>query len=307
MNHFINLPVELHLLIFDGLPLKSIMALDTIKFFQRIIRNSPWPNHQIALTRKNNNHIIQNYKFVNFRIKMIHNTIIQKLSVCHKIYITSTNITDNTLVHLGKLKTAYITLYKCHGFTCAGLEHIKNCHYLDLSLCQITDNDLVHFSCHKISLMGCSRITDNGLIYVSKCCDLNIMACNKITDAGLVHLANCHTVYLATNKNITDDGIKYLTNCSNLNLFGCHQITGANISTFKCDMLDLSNCINLMGANIRSLKCHTLNISNCPNIIDDDIRHLKCKYLSVIGCPKISRLMVELLRSNGMIVKSNRY
>src|SRR4030042_852095 len=57
---------------------------------------------------------------------------------------------------------------------------------------------------HAIIDLSCTKITDEGVKYLSACNTLNL-SFTKITDEGVKHLGACHTLHLQ-GTNITDEG-----------------------------------------------------------------------------------------------------
>ena len=126
-----------------------------------------------------------------------------------------------------------------------------------------------------IDLTGCSKITDNGLLHLSKVINLtnlNLSECYDITDAGLKHLSvlkKLTNLNLSLCDKITDEALIYVSNLINLthlDLSRCELITDTGLVHLR-NLTQLTN-LNLLGlrlitdAGIKYLR----NLPNLKNI-----------------------------------------
>ena len=82
-------------------------------------------------------------------------------------------------------------------------------HTLDLVGCiKITDNGIGHHGkCHKLYLDGCSNRNGVGYKYLGKC---HTLILSRTTDEHVKHLGNCHTLILGYSLYLTDEGVNPL-------------------------------------------------------------------------------------------------
>lgn len=124
----VNLPVELHLLIFDLLPTYELIKCRQICNLWNIIID-------------NNLHIfnidVSNTNITNNALKLFKNAKKINLTNCLKI-------TNKGLDYLTNIEN--ISLNGCFNISAKGLKKIKNVKILDVSWCNINSKDLLHLS-----------------------------------------------------------------------------------------------------------------------------------------------------------------
>lgn len=194
----------------------------------------------------------------------ITNKSFKYLSNIEEINLGNTNITDEGLKYLHKLKKLtnnphitensfqYLTNLRSYHdksnikLTDKGLEYLQNIHTLHIYGEYITDDGLMFLqnihNLHIDKLKNNCKITDNGLKYISGTIENIHLDCpTNITNDGLKYLKNCKTIKIICNDNITNDGLRYILNygsvrhiyiiyCSNIIYELLNETTIVNIS-----------------------------------------------------------------------------
>eukprot|EP00808_Paulinella_micropora_P013646 g7160.t1 len=174
----------------------------------------------------------------------------------------------------------------------------------------VTDAGLARFVTHlsesglrdlqQLDLFGCRRLTDAGLIHLSRLGNLqhlDLGGCSQLTDAGLVHLSglrNLQYLDLRACQHLTDEGLiplSGLRSLQHLNLGGCNQLTNAGLIRLSrlrsLQHLNLGGCNQLTNAGLirlsrlRSLQhldlggCSQLTPAGLPMERLHRLKHLK--------------------------------
>lgn len=171
----------------------------------------------------------------------------------------------------------------------AGLSPMAALRTLDLSFNEITDAGLHALSCmealhqtlNRLSLMGCTLLTDKGigaLLVFTGLNKLNVSGCS-VTDAllhnELSQLPFLRSLNVAACANVTDQGVIGLNvlQLTSLNVSGCYEITNAALQWMKLSTLtslDLSDCDQLTDNGLACLsaspKLKNLDVSLCDLI-----------------------------------------
>jgi hypothetical protein len=190
------------------------------------------------------------------------------------------------LIHLRVLKLRGVSMTDSGV---AGLSSMTALRTLDLSFNEITDAGLRTLSCmealhqtlHRLSLMGCTLLTDKGigaLLVFTGLNKLNVSGCS-VTDAllhdELSRLPFLRSLNVAACANVTDQGVIGLNvlQLTSLNLSGCYEITNAALQRMKLSTLtslDLSDCDQLTDDGLAWLpaapKLKNLDVSLCDLI-----------------------------------------
>ena len=124
---------------------------------------------------------------------------------------------------------------------------------------KIIINDDRYYFCRKTSfVVGIwifnSKITDEGLKYLTNAISVNLNGCNQITNEGLKYLTNATSINLKNCRKITDEGLKYLTNATSINLSYCYKITNEGLKY-------LTNAT-------------TIYLRRCDQITDEGLKYL---------------------------------
>jgi hypothetical protein len=201
----------------------------------------------------------------------------------------------STLINLRVLKLRGVSMTD-RGM--AGLSPMVALRTLDLSFDMITDAGLHALSCmealhhtlNRLSLMGCTLLTDKGigaLTVFTGLNKLNVSGCS-LTDAMLHDKVSqflfLKSLNLAACANITDKGLIVGLNglqLTSLNLSGCYEITDIALRCMKLSTLtnlDLSDCDQLTDDGMACLqacpKLKTLDVSLCDHITGVGLSHV---------------------------------
>jgi len=161
----------------------------------------------------------------------------------------SNNVSDPTLQVIGCLQNIkHLQLNKCAKISSNGLKHLTN------------------MKLQSISMAGCCRIDDQGLLSLSEIptlTSLNLSQCILVTDVGIAHLKKCYRL-------------------KNLDVSGCRELRGDGFEGF--DVLPLS----------------TLNVSGCAFLLDGALLHVgkisSLTKLDMCGCTSITDVGIGGLR-----------
>ena len=179
----------------------------------------------------------------------------------------------------------------------------------------------------KISLSGCSRLTDRGLALIARRCqlleELEIQYCINVTNGGLLDLTSrcqhlhhldvtgCPMVSAVNVTNGSNSGPqnKHL-NIQYLDLSDCPHVddTSLRLVVESCPQLQylyLRRCSQITDTSLRSISSYCLmlrelSVSDCPHVSDVGLSELgrlgpSLRYLSVAKCDKLTDSGVRTL------------
>eukprot|EP00761_Pharyngomonas_kirbyi_P001269 gb/GECH01001272.1/.p1 GENE.gb/GECH01001272.1/~~gb/GECH01001272.1/.p1 ORF type:complete len:760 (+),score=98.22 gb/GECH01001272.1/:1-2280(+) len=216
------------------------------------------------------------------------------------------SLTDNALQNLSTSCSQInsIKLESCIRIGSMGIiplvENITNLEELSLCYSEITDEAISAIGRHgsslrKLSLSGCSRLTDDGIISLSRCQnlkDIDLSGIRCITDTSVIKLAqhcNLTRVLLSQCSLLSDRAVRnlaaYSPQLTELNLEGLTKITDSSLQYIS------QYCPRLRGLALRSNK-----------VTDQGLCYLAS------GCPLLRELKVcELeIADNGLQAVINR-
>jgi len=239
---------------------------------------------------------------------------IAKLPFVEKLYLQTSFVTDDGLLHLSTLpnlqvlsvpssttdigllnctemlKLRVLWLGGCRRISDDGIGHISNSKWLeDLSLrglFQLTDTACMHLRklpyLQMLDLSHCRGLTDNSLEFLRELNllnTLNLSGCFNISDVGMKHLSK-------------------LTNLQNLSLIGLTKISYVGVKHLvdlaALAEINLSGCHRICDAAIEHLSkltcLKTLYLARINNITDLGFKHL-------LQLTKLQKLHLSLCRN----------
>lgn len=158
-----DLPIEILVRIFNELPLKLLIHMESVcSYFKIIIRSFGWSQLTIRLyDRELIEFVTKIYKFSNY-----------DLSGCN---ILSDSILKN-LQHCTNLN-----LFGCFGVTDKNIKYLSNCHKLHLYGVEVTDEGLKCLKeCLEVNIYGASEITYQGVLNLENYSKFRFYNCKQI-------------------------------------------------------------------------------------------------------------------------------
>lgn len=183
--------------------------------------------------------------------------VIPKLKALKSIETAGVKIDTVVYKYLENLKISVISHdYELFNLRITNSDPYKNVEYLDMKLYQLTDDCLYTIAncLKKLILLSvkCERVTDAGIIAVSKLSQLKYLALyelNKVTDSSILLLKNLNLLRLQLRNKIADDTlIKILENSPNIEVLSLKELAvtseflkkAAEIATNRQEKLKLS-------------------------------------------------------------------
>ena len=269
--------------------------------------------HSLYLSRYNESGVHRYNKLTLIGIKNLGNL--------HTLDLSYTQVSDEDVIHLGKVHTLNIS--NNYTITNNCIKHLGNVHTLNVSHCNnITDEGVKHLGkVNTLNLSYCNGITYEGTKYLGNCDTLNLNGCKNITDVsflcnvnklilgwdgyslllprGLKQFNNIYLLDLKRNKDIIDENLKEFVNVHSLNLSNCYNITDVGIKYLgNVHTLNVSRCRKIMNGDLKWLKnCNTLDLSYCEKISNEGLKYLEnCDTLNLFGCNDITDVGLMYLK-----------
>ncbi len=147
--------------IFQSFILEQLIDFQLVsKSFLDLVRKCHWIHTPVCLNNDSVcSFVLNHFKFRNliFSSMCNVNSFIGLIKNCHTLYLSWTNITDESVIELKNCHTLDISLTK---ITDESVKELKNCHTLYISGKKITDESAKELkNCHTLHLNG-TDITD---------------------------------------------------------------------------------------------------------------------------------------------------